>query len=112
MPNVRMSRINAEIQKHVAGIIDKKLSHPNLSGVLITVLHVDTTPDILQCTISVSVYGGDDKVVIDTLNAARSYVRFELGKQMRLRTVPELKFVLDTTYQYSQHMNDLFESIR
>ncbi len=112
MANVRMSRIDSEIQKAVAKIIDNKLEHPSVKGVLVSVLHVDTTPDLLFSTIYVSVYGGDDKAIVDALNASKNYIRHELSRMVRLRTVPDLKFVLDTSLEYSQHMDSLFESIR
>lgn len=112
MANVRMSRIDAEIQKTVAKIINDKLEHPSVKGVLVTVLHVDTTPDLLQSTIYVSIYGGDSKVIVDALNASKSFIRHELSRVIRLRTIPDLKFVLDTSFDYAQHMENLFESIR
>ena len=111
MANVRMSRIDAEIQKAVAGIINDKLEHPSVKGVMVTVLHVETTPDLLLSTIYVSVYGGEDKIIVDALNASKNYIRKELSRVIRLRTIPDLKFVLDTTLQYTQHMDKLFESI-
>ena len=112
MPNVRMSRIDAEIQKAVAKIINDKLEHPTLKGVLVTVLHVNTTPDLLQSTIYVSVYGGDSKAIVDALNSSKSFIRHELSRVIRLRTIPDLRFVLDTSFDYAQHMENLFESIR
>ena len=112
MANVRMSRIDAEIQKAVAKIINDKLEHPSVKGVLVTVLHVDTTPDLLQSTIYVSVYGGESKAIVDALNASKNYIRHELSRVIRLRTIPDLRFVLDTSFDYAQHMEDLFESIR
>lgn len=112
MANVRMSRIDAEIQKAVAKIINDKLEHPSVKGVLVTVLHVETTPDLLQSTIYVSVYGGDSKAIVDALNASKNYIRHELSRVIRLRTIPDLRFVLDTSFDYAQHMEDLFESIR
>lgn len=112
MPNVRMSRIDSEIQKAVAKIINNRLEHPSVKGVLVTVLHVDTTPDLLFSTIYVSVYGGDSKAIVDALNASKNFIRHELGRLVKLRTTPDLKFVLDTSFDYAQHMENLFESIR
>lgn len=112
MPNVRMSRVDAEIQKAVAKIINDKLEHPSIKGSLVTILKVDTTADFLQCTIFVSVYGKSGVEVVKALNDSKTFIRHELAKSVRLRTVPDLKFVLDTTLDYAQHMNDLFEQIK
>ena len=112
MANVRMSRINGEVQKAVASIINQKVEHPDIKGKLITVLHVDTTPDLLQSKIFISSYGGDTDNVVKVLNSCKNFIRHELGAVLRLRTIPDLKFVKDTSYEYGQHMDSLFESIK
>lgn len=112
MANVRMSRVDAEIQKAVAKIINDRLENPNIKGVLVTVLHVNTTADLLLSTIYVSVFGGDGKTIVQALNASKSYIRHELSRMIKLRTIPDLKFVLDTSLDYADHMDSLFESIR
>ena len=50
MPNIRMSRIDSEIQKAVGAIIDGMVRDSNL-GAMISVQNVDTTPDLLLSTI-------------------------------------------------------------
>lgn len=112
MANVRMSRINGEIQKGVANIINQKVEHPEIKGKLITVLHVDTTPDLLLSRIYISSYGADTSNVVNALNSVKNYIRHELGAVLRLRTTPDLKFVKDTSFEYGQHMDKLFESIK
>lgn len=112
MPNIRMSRINSDIQKYVATIIDNQVEHPNLHGVMVTVLRVDTTPDLLNCKIFVSALGGEIKEVVKALNFSSRFIRSELGKRIRLKTIPELSFMQDGSYFYDQHMNELFDSIK
>lgn len=112
MPNIRMSRIDAEIQKAVASIIDKKLNHPALTGKLVTVLKVDTTPDLILSTLFVSVLGEGEDQAIKVLNESKGFIRKELSKVIRLKTLPDLKFVKDTSYDYNKHMDELFDSIK
>lgn len=112
MANVRMSRIDAEIQKSVAKIISEKLEHPSVKGALVTVLYVNTTSDLLLSTIYVSVFGGDGNSIVNALNSSKSWIRHELSRMIKLRTIPDLKFVLDTSLDYAQHMDSLFESIK
>ncbi len=112
MPNLRMSRIDSEIQKAVAAIIDNKVQHPKLNGTLITVLKVDTTPDLILSTIFVSVLGGNTNEAIKVLNDSKGFIKKELAKTIKLRTIPDIKFVQDTSYEYGKHMDELFESIK
>ena len=112
MANVRMSRIDAEIQKHVATIINNKLEHPDIKGAFITVVKASTTADLSISTIYITVYGSDNKKVLDALVASKNFIRRELGNEMRLRVVPDLRFMLDTSYEYGKHMDSLFDSIK
>lgn len=111
MPNIRMSRIDSEIQKQVATIIDA-LVRDNNYGAMITIQTVKTTPDLLLSTIYVTVYGKDSKQTIDWLTDNKAHIRRELAQKIRLKILPDLKFKEDNLENYASHMNDLFESIK
>ena len=110
MPNIRMSRINSEIQKAVAKIIDN-LENPDIKGNLVCVQKVNTSPDLLLCTISVSCLTGDKQKIVSSLNASKNYIRKNLGSRLILKTLPDLNFVLDTVDDYAAHMDKLFKEI-
>ena len=42
--------------------------------------------------------------------AARGFLKRELGKRLRLRTMPELRFIEDTTERDAQRMRGLIDS--
>ena len=110
MQNIRMSRVDSEIQKAVASIIDAHVRDENL-GAMISVQNVKTTPDLLMSTISVTVMGADEKQMLAYLNSRKKQIRKELAKHIRLKILPDLTFVLDKFYDYSLHMDKLFKSI-
>ena len=111
MPNVRMERVDSEIQKHVAATIDALVRDSGLNF-MITVQQVKTTPDLLLSTIYVSVFGGDSAEAIKYLTNNKGKIRNGLAHQIRLKTIPDLVFKLDTLYDYANHMNELFDSIK
>ncbi|MBQ8468748.1 MAG: 30S ribosome-binding factor RbfA [Clostridia bacterium] len=111
MPNIRMSRVDSEIQKAVASIIDARVRDESL-GVMISVQNVDTTPDLMLSTIYFSVLGGDSKQIQKYLTIHKSEIRKELAKKIRLKILPDLKFEIDTLNDYAEHMNKLFDSIK
>ena len=47
MANIRMSRVNSEIQRAVAEIINNKLRNPNLDGYIISVVDVENTAQLI-----------------------------------------------------------------
>jgi ribosome-binding factor A len=47
---------------------------------------------------------------IEGLNAARGFLKRALGKRLRLRLMPELRFIEDTTERDAQHMREVINS--
>ncbi len=107
----RMARIDAQIQRDISEIINTKLNDPRISGV-VSVMDVKTTPDLKHAKVFLSVYGNENKE--DTLSAirsAQSFIRRSLAQSLNLRIVPELTFVLDTTQEYSEKINQILSGL-
>lgn len=113
MANIRMSRVNSEIQRAVAEIINNKLRNPNLDGYIISVVDVDTAPDLSAARVYISVLSTNETktLVLSEIMRSKSYIKKELMHMVRLRRVPELEFVLDDTYEKSQRILGLFDQI-
>jgi ribosome-binding factor A len=47
----------------------------------------------------------------DGFSAASAFLRRELGRRMRLRTVPTLDFIRDASYEYGDHMERVFDRL-
>ena len=110
MQNIRLSRVDSEIQKAFASIIDARVRDENL-GAMISVQLVKTTPDLMMSTVYITVLGADEKQMLNYLNAHKKQIRKELAKHIRLKTIPDLTFVLDKFYDYTLHMDELFKTI-
>jgi ribosome-binding factor A len=91
----RQARIDAEIQRALASIIDRDLKDPRLG--FVTVTRCEISSDMMQCKVFVSIIG-DRHVArqsMDALTSAAGFVRGELGALVKLRHTPELHFVED-----------------
>ena len=94
MASNRIGRINEEIQRELASLIPT-VKDPRVTG-MISVTAVDTTPDLKYAKIYISILNPQDgNQVVKGLTSASGYLRRELGHNLRLRTTPELSFVLD-----------------
>lgn len=113
MANIRMSRINGEIQKAIAEIVSNRLNNPDLDGLIISISYVDTASDLSVAKVAVSVLSSDQTkdLVVAHLNKAKNYIRRELGKMIRLRVVPDLLFVVDNSYERGQKIMDLINKV-
>lgn len=91
----RQDRINHEIQRAVAKIVDEHLRDPRLG--FVTVTRAEITQDMKNCKVFVSIIG-DRHVArqsMDALEHAANFIRGELGNAVDLRYTPELAFVED-----------------
>ena len=112
MDNKRMSRVDGEIQKHLAGIISK-FDDAIISTSLISIMKVDTFSDLSMSKIYVSVFGDEEKKkkVVDKLNENKKSIRYELAHKIKLRIVPELLFIVDDLEEKAERVMKLFEEI-
>lgn len=97
MENKRTEQINELIKRELGSILNKELEVPD--GSLITILKIETTSDLKQAKIWVSIFPfSKAEEVFSDLSKKRGYFRGILGKRFkRLKTVPKLNFVLDQT---------------
>lgn len=112
MANQRMSRVNGEIQKTLASIISK-FDDSELANALISIMKVDTYSDFSYSKIYISVFGDQTKKqsIVKKLNENQRAIRYELAHKLRLRTVPELHFIVDDLEEKAERVMKLFEQI-
>ena len=111
MASNRISRINEEIQKELAAAL-RNLKDPRVSGTMISITHVETTPDLRWCKVYVS-FLEEDKAAdaLKGLKSAGGYLRRELGSALNLRYTPELQWALDDSITYGAKMLGLINSL-
>lgn len=111
MSKVRVEKVQELMKQEVSDIIFNELKDPRIG--FVTVTSVACTEDLREAKIYVSVMG-DEKKARDTLNGLNSslgFVRREIGKRIRLRFTPEISFALDTSLNYSDHIQRLLNEI-
>jgi ribosome-binding factor A len=103
----RKLRINTQLQQELAVLIRDELGDPRVEGV--TVTSADISPDLRQCKVMVSTLGDDAelKEAVAALNHAAGKLRYEIGKRMRLRLVPNLRFVGDVRVREADRISKL-----
>ena len=109
MASNRIGRINEEIQRELAALL-RTVKDPRVHG-LVSITHVDTTPDLRYAKVFVSVLNQQDgKEVIRGLKSAGGYLRRELGHALQLRYTPELTFVRDDSIDQGAHILDMLRN--
>lgn len=112
MSNYRGGRINEEIKKDVSYTIQNKLKDPRLTA-MVSVTDVEVTKDLSFAKIFVSIFGSeeDKKGTLEALRSSTGFIRKEIGKNVKLRHVPQVIIELDNTLDKAQHLNTLFKAI-
>ena len=98
-----------EIQRDLAEIIRSK-GMATFGGAMVTVSEVRISPDLSIAKVFVSIFPSDKQdQVMNILEDNKKAIRGELGRQVssQLRIVPEIDFMLDTSLDYAQHIEEL-----
>lgn len=95
------------MQRELAGVIRDLKDGP--AG-LVTVQEVRVSRDLSHAKVYFTVIGGDPDDALERLDNAAGHIRYELGHQMRLRSVPELHFVYDTSIEDGERLDSLIHS--
>ena len=111
MASNRINRINEEIQKALADLL-RNVKDPRVSGTMISITRVETTPDLRFAKIYVSFLEEDKaKDALKGLESAGGYLRRELGAALQLRHTPSLQWALDDSITYGAKMLKLINSL-
>lgn len=102
----RTARVASLIREELADLILREVKDPGVAGVSLT--DVDVTGDLREARVYFFVTG-DEKVrraAERGLARAAGFLRRELGRRIRLRTTPELKFFHDASLDYGAHIDE------
>lgn len=107
----RILRVNSEIQKAISEVIQTELKNPMIKG-LITVTKVDTTADLDQSKIYLSIFEEDTREdVFNAIKHSAGFIRREVARRVDLRKTPFLTFFLDTSYDYGKKIDEALNKI-
>lgn len=99
-PSQRQLRVGELLRRRLSEVLTRGEVHePELNALIITVGEVRSSPDLRVATAFVLPLGGRDaEAAIATLNRHRGEIRREVVRGLNLKYAPELRFVLDETF--------------
>ena len=83
-----------------------------MRGVMVSVTRCRISPDLSVCTAYLSVFPSErGEEMLRNINANEKTIRYELGTRVRhqLRIIPELKFFIDDSLDYIDHIDELLK---
>lgn len=109
----RSDRVAQELQKEIAVILQREVKDPRIG--MVTVSDVEVSKDLAYAKIFVTFLFDHDEAAIEQgmkgLEKASPYIRSLVGKAMRLRIVPELRFIYDQSLVEGMRMSNLVSDV-
>ena len=112
MAGYKINRITQDVKVTLSELL-RDVKDPRVSK-LLSIVKVDVSGDLSYATIYVSAIEGFETTVnsVKALKGAAGYLRRELGMRLRLRKVPELRFVADDSIEQSANISKIIESFK
>lgn len=109
----RTDRIADQMQKELAVLIQQEVKDPRL-GLMVTVSGVQVSSDLAYAKVFVTLFGRDAPAEVEeaikVLNGAAGFLRTELSQRMKLRFMPQLKFLYDASLTRGRELSSLIDS--
>jgi ribosome-binding factor A len=108
MPD-RMRRVNEAVREVVSARIAEGLRDPRIG--FVTVTSVDTSPDLRQARVYVSVLGDPEEreATMAGLESAHGVLQQAVATELRLKHTPTLQFVFDESIQRGMRISELLD---
>jgi ribosome-binding factor A len=105
-----MRRVNEAVRAVLADAVGE-LKDPRIG--FVTVTGVDTTPDLRQADVFVSVLGSERKRErsLQGLTAAHGVLQARLAKELRMKRTPQLTFHYDPSVEEGVRMSRLIDDL-
>lgn len=108
----RPTRVAEQVQHELGQILVRGLKDPRIVG-FVTITGVRMSPDLREGIVYYSVFGTEveRKSTQAGLEAAASYLKREVGHNLRLRLAPNLRFVFDESIEQGDRIEKLIREV-
>jgi ribosome-binding factor A len=105
----RMLRVNEVIKRELSGIVTREIT---FEGSLVSINHVDVSPDLKSAHVFVSVLGPETgERVMNKLEEHRPALQSELAKRVTMKFTPHLLFHLDESIARGSRIVEILQQI-
>ncbi|AQS39351.1 ribosome-binding factor A [Shewanella psychrophila] len=108
----RTRRIGQQLQQELAQVLQRDIKDPRVG--MVTVNDVEVSRDLSYAKVFVTFFEEDEKIVeekLEALSSAAGYIRSLVAGRMKLRVMPELRFIYDASLVEGMRMSNLVTRI-
>jgi ribosome-binding factor A len=105
----RMRRVNVAVREVVSARLAEGLRDPRIG--FVTVTSVDTSTDLRQARVYVSVLGGEEERAntLAGLESAHGVLQQAVATELRMKRTPTLEFVFDESIDRGMRISELLD---
>jgi ribosome-binding factor A len=109
MASARMRRVNEAVREVVSAHISEDLSDPRIG--FVTVTAVDTSTDLRQARVYVTVLGDEHarSEALAGLTSSRGYLQAQVGAELSIKRTPKLAFLYDESTDRGIRLSQLID---
>ncbi len=107
----RILQVNELLKHEISEILQREMQDPRLDGV--TVTEVRTSRDLQHAHVFISCLAKAErrKSVKAALDRGAGHIRYLLGRRVRLKYTPELRFSLDDSYERANRILEILKHV-
>lgn len=108
----RSERVAESLRQELSELVRDAVRDPRLGPVTVTA--VEVTRDLSQARVLVAFLGAEDRLEerLAILNGAAPHLHHQLVRRLRMKKVPQLRFVYDRMLDAAAHMDRLIRQAR
>ena len=108
----RTLRVRQLLKEEISLLIQREVKDARIQEV--TVSDVEVSPDLKHATVYVQTLADDEQAadVLAGLRSAAGFIRSRLGRELRLRRIPELRFQIDKTHERAARISQLLQEVK
>ena len=115
MPNnYRIQKVSSLLKKEITLIMQNDLENDLIRTHFVNISKIDLSGDLQHCKIYVTSTANESvkKNIVESLNIAKSYIRFNLGQRIEMRRVPEIIFKEDVVLDKGLSVLKLLDELK
>jgi len=108
--SIRQARVGDLIRETIAEMIPRKVKDPRVEGITITGVEVSVDLKVGRVFFCMMDSSRKDEAM-EGLKSAAGFLRHELKKELRIKTVPSLLFAYDESFDYGDRIDKILDKI-
>ena len=109
---LRNERVRKELMREISDILRRDIQDARISGV-VSIVDVEVSHDNSYAKVFYSVFGSDEQKekTKEAIEQNKPKSRYEVGKRIRLRVTPELRFIYDESIERGSKVTEIIDKI-